>query len=1225
MALTDTQLQDLVEKIFDESTQLSANEIQVIFANKSQFQSINGDTLADLALASTAAQLIPGLGSALSAAAAYFAADTATTSAYEAFIGKFADQTIKLIKSGGLNQAYLEDLISPNKNELFDENFDFAFWTFDKNFFDEMVAALIENPNNLDNIPYLETPSKFDVEGSKELRRLLDGPGVTANFIPYVADYQTSDVQLIDPVGVFNYSGTIPEGVFNSIANANEDVASLRRQTIELKSSISGLDLSTSNLKTIDETLFTKLYGRYLAEAIKTGTNPVDVFNKYIGFAARDLGAKFAAQFETTRRAELWSGLVDANSLGSAGITPEELAQALDGANAAALESAEATGQIGAIDDSDGLSDADIEKRQRFFQQCCLMVLMNDLQPAFREEIISEADGSNPTWHNSGSVFNDRFYMVNDQDNTRFVNTLIAPKGDQIRDFLNITPDVQAFLVPKIRLYKVYGNNESLRQVEFVFRNNTVPDSALNSLFNENDVILRGAGYGIREFSFSYEGTSPATAKNDIKVNLKLYFQDFKDFVTKFKTVDSEGNEEIISFVELLFFDQKDADRTPQTRQQYDPSYYRVRADVGWQVPDSSDQAFIAVCNKRGLSAERIKNAIVKMNKSFYLTMIDHTLDFAKDGTVSIDADYIAYIEAELKNSRFDALSNKEITDARRKREEQLVVAERICTPGEIAALKRNYNAQEKQDVKKAHKRIMNELYAKNKIFNLHLTSDGGFRQSGFFKEMPTFQNTTGGSAEPTTTAQAASTQPLATPETTIPKTFSSDDPENNVQYFYLGDLVYVILDSLFEQNIDPVKFILPSIDLEGYLTDAGSFSINIAKIPISVLYFKEWFTNTIIKPERKSYAIMYFIRDLLNNLVVDALIETCLNRNYDKSFRFDTTSVTSNGDILRGIASPGSEVINLADNTNLFPLTTESDTGEPVDIGSLVNYIVIMPAYGTINNLGTGNYNDDIDKGVYHFEIGVDRGILNDVKFTKTDMAYLREARMEQQSGVDGLLQLAAVYKASVNTFGNTLFYPGMMVYINPFGLGGDDFIPNDPNSVANKLGLGGYHLVTRVNSVISNGSFRTSLEALFEYPGDGQTRTVSQGEAQREDTQEPTSLEEPSRTPEQTEACNNIITRETDALRSQLRGQSNTIEDRPIITEPVPFVGPSIPQPTPDPNGSSTNSSVVVTTSGPVNYNSTQNEDDVFVLYLDSSGTVVARQELDDNGNPTGDVSAS
>ena len=61
------------------------------------------------------------------------------------------------------------------------------------------------------------------------------------------------------------------------------------------------------------------------------------------------------------------------------------------------------------------------------------------------------------------------------------------------------------------------------------------------------------------------------------------------------------------------------------------------------------------------------------------------------------------------------------------------------------------------------------------------------------------------------------------------------------------------------------------------------------------------------------------------------------------------------------------------------------------------------------------------------------------------------------------------------------------MTLFINPFGIGGNDFFPSNPNSIANKLGLGGYHLVTRVNSIISNGSFKTDVEAMFVYPGDG------------------------------------------------------------------------------------------------------------------------------------------
>ena len=157
------------------------------------------------------------------------------------------------------------------------------------------------------------------------------------------------------------------------------------------------------------------------------------------------------------------------------------------------------------------------------------------------------------------SVYNDRFYMITDgEDNSTFVNTLTAPKGDTIKDFLNITPDIQAFLVPKVRLFKVYGNGDNLNQVEFVFRNNSYNNNYMSKMFTDNSTVMRGSGYGIKEISFSFEGASPATAKNDIKFNIKLFFQDFKDFVTKFNSVDSKGNEATARFVDLILFDQKD-------------------------------------------------------------------------------------------------------------------------------------------------------------------------------------------------------------------------------------------------------------------------------------------------------------------------------------------------------------------------------------------------------------------------------------------------------------------------------------------------------------------------------------------------------------------------------------------------------------------------------------------------------------------------------------------
>jgi hypothetical protein len=112
------------------------------------------------------------------------------------------------------------------------------------------------------------------------------------------------------------------------------------------------------------------------------------------------------------------------------------------------------------------------------------------------------------------------------------------------------------------------------------------------------------------------------------------------------------------------------------------------------------------------------------------------------------------------------------------------------------------------------------------------------------------------------------------------------------------------------------------------------------------------------------------------------------------------------------------------------------------------------------------------------------------------------------------------------------------MTLFINPFGIGGLDFIPSDPNSIANKLGLGGYHLVTRVNSIISNGSFKTDVEAMFVYPGDGITRALVQGNNQPKDNPGE-SVENTSQTQSQEDAyfCDTLIRREADYLKDITR----------------------------------------------------------------------------------------
>jgi hypothetical protein len=1194
MALTKERQGELLKKLF-EDTDLTFEDASDIVENKSTFKSLSKNDLQNDSFWSAYLNLLTLGGS--------YIYNAAFNNSYDVFLEKYSSQVAKSVESGGITLAEME-LFLNNRADFIQDN----LFTEDEDYVEKIVKAIIKNPNSIPSelSAIIRSGNQFDVESAKKVRETLDSGGVRLDDLHHVQIADQTKYMLRESTSNLAQAtgGRIPKASFDTIAETEPEIAELRASSINFTSDLGGgSTLNTTNVSSIDNDLFVESYMVYLYGVLRRGSNPLTTFNDDTDKLAEKISKRSFKEFENNRRIELWNRLVAANSEGGDGITAEEAANALNGANAAAIEEASNSGIAGRIEDSSPLSEAEIEQRQRFYQQCVLLVQMNNLKSYYSDDINSD---DTSTWHDN-SVYNDRFYMITDgEDNSTFVNTLTAPKGDTIKDFLNITPDIQAFLVPKIRLFKVFGTGDNLRQVEFVFRNNSYNNNYMSNLFSDNSIVTRGSGYGIKEISFSFEGASPATAKNDIKFGIKLFFQDFKDFVTPFDTVDSKGKAAKARFVDLILFDQKDNPQVTnnQLRQQYDPQYYRIRADVGWQVPNENDQQFISVCNKRGLSASAIKNAIVKMNKSFYLTMVEHDLDFDKTGTVTVTGEYRAYIESQLKTTRFDALSDPAIIASRKVREERLAKAKKQCTPGEIAQLKSIYNGQEKAEVRTVQKRIINKLYEKNKIFNVVVKDDGDFRETGAFTKMPSI-------------SEAA-------------KTYNTEEQENSIQFFYLGDLFYIILDSMYGESGDPkidkTKFILPSIELEAYLSGETGYTINVAQIPISINYFKEWYTQTIVKPERKSYAIMYFIRDLLNNLIVDALIDTCLNRDYNKSFRFNSTTVTTNGDVLTGKTTKNDYIINIADpaNGDLFPLTAETETGEPADIADLVTYVFIIPVYNTITNKGLGNYFDDVDRGVYHFEIGTDRGILNEVKFSKIDMEYIREARFEQSRGVDDLLQLAAVYKASLKLFGNTLFYPGMTLFINPFGLGGNEFIPSDPNSIANKLGLGGYHLVTRVNSIISNGSFKTDVEAMFVYPGDGVTRALVQGNNQPKDgAEDDITTAPPDPDPN---FCDTLIREESDYLKNLAREAE--IQESEDITAPSPSESPPsspaagrVVEALKEAGGANdANETAVVIDGQTFSYQSfVVNDDKTLVTYYNSEGDAVFAQELE-NGEPTG-----
>jgi len=750
----------------------------------------------------------------------------------------------------------------------------------------------------------------------------------------------------------------------------------------------------------------------------------------------------------------------------------------------------------------DELSQAEIEERQKFFKQCALMTRLDEFSNEYEQAVIERAEKINP----GNFAYNgDRFYLVKDGDGEQngIVSKLLLPKASQIEEFLEIEPSAHAYLVPKLRFYKVSQKGSTVVEEEFKFRNFT-SNNRVSKLLNEQ--YDKGGDYGIREFSFSFEGTTPATAKNDIQASLSLYFQTFDDFVDK----QPENNSPFVDML-LLSGGTNKKGSGKESRFQFQPDYYRMRVDVGWLIPDKDHKDLKKIIgNNRFL---QLKTALQKTNKSFYLNMIDHTIDFRDDGSVQIDVEYRAYIESSLKGTVLDALANRETKASRKKTQDDYltILNSKRCTVGELNKIKRQLLQIEDLLKKQAYQSIMNRLIKNGFLFfkKLKITSDAeNFQRNGFFSGKVKFASDSEEPNEEKKLKEAASGKTFDLDDNFFNEKLSNDEDYLFVNYFYLGDLLYVILDSLYDDNDNYLegnenfKFILGSLQYEDLFDTATTFkTINIASIPISAELFFEWFTENVIKPERNSYPIMYFIRDLCKYLIGQILSESCFKRSLDKRLQFKTTNFVGIGDQLESMVDLGKPIIDLETEYNNGNVPLFQDSDKKVPISNYTNYILIYVDAPKLfvpgDTIKRGIKSNDGDVGIYHYQIGKDRGLLKKLKFSKTDMQYVREARFFR-NGRDGLMQLANVYNVNLDMIGNTLYYPGMEIYINPLGFMGaksKQFNPTIKQSVANRLGFGGYHLVTNVKSTIAPGKFNTQVTAMFNYSGDGDPSSVIVG----------------------------------------------------------------------------------------------------------------------------------
>ena len=326
------------------------------------------------------------------------------------------------------------------------------------------------------------------------------------------------------------------------------------------------------------------------------------------------------------------------------------------------------------------------------------------------------------------------------------------------------------------------------------------------------------------------------------------------------------------------------------------------------------------------------------------------------------------------------------------------------------------------------------------------------------------------------------------------------------IHFFYLGDLLNVMAHRAFSDQgfttsgdtqiaggsfgtAEKMKIISGPVRLKDPSDPDKTIECSLSDLPISVEVFADFWYRNVIQTKRQTYSFMEFVRDLGEQVINKAFGEGCaldthnsLTGNTRLKTGFLSLPQHSNGEdpLLHLTLKEGSPYDNetgdlIADSIkNVHDPEALSTTAAD----EVYNYVVLWLENQESSLAGLkGNEVKDAENGIYHLKIH--QGILQSIDFQKTDQPYLRETRFTMLNE-DPLVHLSNVYNVRASMVGNTCFYPGDIVYIDPVGFGTSLGLPTEPRSLSNVMGLGGYHTIVSVSNKVSR-DFTTEIEALW------------------------------------------------------------------------------------------------------------------------------------------------
>ena len=739
----------------------------------------------------------------------------------------------------------------------------------------------------------------------------------------------------------------------------------------------------------------------------------------------------------------------------------------------------------------------------------------------------------------SEEKFNEQLYMIHNFDSfvssnkninyDNFVQLLGDPAlilnrllSTGISKMINIKPEQLSLMQPKLKFYKTVFEDGKEKDLEIIFEEYIDNKNLDNLLKNRGQ---RGIGVGLKKFEWEDLGTNPGDSGKTFKSTLIIELQSLMELY-----VDRGSGALIVDLI-----------RSPpslySTRGVYNDQHFRIKVQIGWQEP-TEHNSFFSQELKDEIKLSTVTLFLTLTNHSLDIKengSITLTIEYigAIEGKMLSPETNILYVsEKDKTNTILNIEKNlqtrrTQIAEFNKKKEKFEDEIDYINK--EIEEFNKNKEILQRENLIDSYKRFLTFLEVKNRIFFVDLDKQAirtfldikknfeDIQQKKFTKEqleterirlLAAYRNSQKNQkinpkqydskdiSDPLGKAEiekglesTLKTKNIESFDKTVEsfsfKQNNSNDPKNpdktRINFIYLGDIIDTAVGIISEDKIfgntiirgdkkDQFKFLLGTIKMENIFKEINQ-DVPLADIPISLDLFNAWFLKKVIRPKLNEYLLRDFLRDICSELVTSALSSTN-SGPYTKSvlnkIGFSVFSMHSKG---------GNDPFNNLKRANILTFEDFSKyrNGKPENIEQYMLFYVS----GYFSDSLKGKFEDDQKVGIYHFYVGADRGLLKSIKFAKTDMQYIKEARIADADKIKkGDAFLSEPYNATMEMWGNSIYKPGMIVYIDPASIGMPKSVP-----IHMRLIIGGYFNIVKVSGYIEAGSFKTQMDLNFQH----------------------------------------------------------------------------------------------------------------------------------------------